>query len=152
MEAPASTIPPTGSLIVPSGKNPGTPDPEVVIKKPSPDERVQAEESARGTATNIPIGQTIWLIVQSGLTYYPQTSLPLPPNGTGDWTATVFFGGDNDAGEPFTLYAVAADEAAHSRFNNYVEEVGLNLNPRALEASTGYPNVPALAQVTVFRE
>lgn len=154
MESPDSTTSPPGSLLAPSSENSSAPGPGVVcvIKIPSHGERVQAEVSAIGTVANVAAGQKIWLIVQSGSAYYPQASLSLPPNGTGGWTEKVYFGGDGDTGNAYTLYAVVADEAADNRFANYIEEVERDRDPRALEAGRDYPNVPVLAQVTVVRE
>jgi hypothetical protein len=131
----------------------GTPDPNVIIEMPSPDQRVAQAITAHGTARNVPEGLTLWLIVQDGHEFYPQTKVYLPPNGTGRWAQPVHFGRvAGDVGQTFTLYAVGADAATNSRFEIFLQQEAAHQNPPALtEAGGTYPRVVTYASVSVIR-
>jgi hypothetical protein len=89
----------------------------VTITNPLPGETVDQRVTARGTATGIPDGGTLWLIVRAGRSYYPQGMVRLPIGGAGDWTHTVHFGSAKaSAGHDYTLLAEGANPAARSHF------------------------------------
>jgi hypothetical protein len=87
--------------------------PRAMIFAPADGSNVPGEVMAKGTASNIPAGQTVWLVVYNGSQYWPQR--PVTPAGGDEWTCTVGFGGGAIElnGKQFELLVVTADAAAN---------------------------------------
>lgn len=81
---------------------------------------VQMQETVKGTATNIPEGQQLWIVIkqQSLLEYRPQNYVNIQSDGS--WELPVQIGEGDSHGSWFDIYAVLADKNAQNEFNNYL--------------------------------
>jgi hypothetical protein len=52
--------------------------------------------------------------------YYPQN--PVNVQSDGSWTLPVQFGGEENAGEKFDIYALLVDDNAQKELDKYIEE------------------------------
>jgi hypothetical protein len=124
------------SRIEPSATTPGpTPNPTVAASSPAaspspsaPDGKITSVQSGSkvahesivtGTATNIPEGHRLWLVVKSGSTYYPEYG-PLVLLADGTWsTPSVVTGATEDRGKSFTWNLVETGTAGTMQFTEY---------------------------------
>jgi len=102
--------------------------------------------SAYGTASNIPSGDDLWLVVRSGVEarWYPSTRL-VPLNG--DW---IVGGGINrPSAGPQVLELILLPDSREGTFVNYVNALRLHdLNPGMSQLPSGY-TVLYSAQIVV---
>lgn len=96
--------------------------PKVEITFPTEGSKVGISIIAQGTASNIPQGENLWLLVNvSGINgYYPQDG-PITVLSDGTWNASVAIGGPNDAGRPFVLLAALADQEGEATLEQYIK-------------------------------
>jgi len=94
--------------------------PSVQIDNPAPNSTVKMNTIVYGSASNMPSGQTLWLLLYNPQLrlYYPQDPpVTIQPNGK--WTEQVYVGGANDTGKEFAISAVLADQNSNNFFVNY---------------------------------
>jgi hypothetical protein len=111
--------------------------PRASIIQPAP-QSIQPNNmfSADGTASNIPAGDDLWLVVRSGVgaRWYPSTRLS-PING--QWI--VGGGIIRPAAGPQFLEVIMLPDSSEATFVNYVNALRLqNLNPGLAELPSGY--------------
>lgn len=116
------------------------------IAEPADGSNVEGEARARGTARNIPSGQTLWCVVHIGGQFWPQK----PATRIGDnWSCIAgFAGGDPEHdGKKFDVLIVMVDADVDTAWRQWLE-VGARTKdfPAFL---TLPPGVTALDQVTV---
>lgn len=102
-------------ILSPSPTPTPTPPPvSVTITSPKDGSSVLVEITVEGTASGIPQGEQLWLLVESsGVTgYFPQNGGPVVVSADGTWTASATLGGPNDVGKPFVLYTALVDQNA----------------------------------------
>jgi hypothetical protein len=106
----------------PPPSTPPPPPPKVAITFPTEGSTVGISRIAQGTASNIPQGENLWLLVNvSGINgYYPQDG-PIPVLSDGTWTASVSIGGPNDARRAFVLLAALADPQGEAILEQYIK-------------------------------
>jgi hypothetical protein len=111
------------------------------ITAPKDNAIVSMNESVTGTVKGIPAGYTMFLVVLSNTTYYPQ-GYPINMSKDGSWSSRAYFGGENDSGMMFDLMAVVADAKATKELNTYITTANKNKS---------YPGIKALPKgVTEF--
>jgi hypothetical protein len=124
--------------------------PAVAIVSPEADHDVPQAMTARGSATRIPDNMTLWLIVQAGRNFYPQTKIHLSPDGR--WFELVHFGRiDGSVGREYALRVVGADPEASSRFEIYKQQSARQDTAPLSEDKGTYPKVTTYAAVKVIR-
>jgi hypothetical protein len=102
--------------------------PSVVITSPTHGSPVPIKTRVQGTASSIPNGDELWvLIVPDGLTaYYPQEPGPVEVGSDGKWSADATVGIAEDSGRGFTIFAVLANQDGSTAIHAYVS--GANNN------------------------
>ncbi len=124
--------------------------PAVAVAIPSDAQVVPQAMTASGSATRIPDNMTLWLIVQAGHSFYPQTKIHLAPDGR--WFELVHFGRiDGSVDHRFTLYVVGADPEANGKLEIYKQQSARKDTAPLSEAKGTYPNVTTYAAVNVIR-
>jgi len=83
------------------------------------DGKAYIDENIKGTATNIPDGYQLWILVypKTAQKYYPQhDSIEIQD---GKWSIPIRIGNENNVGEKFDIVAVLADQNANEKFELY---------------------------------
>lgn len=92
--------------------------PDVKINLPH---KAYIEEDIIGTATNIPDGYKLWILVypNTAQKYYPQhDSIKIQD---GKWSIKIRLGNENNTGEKFDIVAIIADEKANNELESYMD-------------------------------
>lgn len=82
-------------------------------------DKAYINEDITGTATNIPDGYNLWILVypKTAQKYYPQhDSIKIQD---GKWSIKIRLGNENNTGEKFDIVAVLADQNANEMFETY---------------------------------
>ena len=125
--------------------------PIVIIASPEPEYSVPQAVTARGSARRIPDDMALWLIVQAGHSFYPQTKIQPHPDGT--WSELAHFGWiDGSVGRTYTLYAMGADPVANGRLEAYKQEAARQDTAPLSEAKGTYQKATIYATVNVIRD
>jgi hypothetical protein len=95
----------------------------VKITEPVAGASVEMLGMVKGTSRNIPVGQTIWIVIYSQDVgrYYPQND-PADMQATGGWASRSSFGIEQDAGKKFDILAVLASREAQDTFSAYLTQ------------------------------
>lgn len=124
--------------------------PAVIVEIPRDAQVVPQAMTASGSATRIPDNMTLWLIVQAGRSFYPQTKIHLAPDGR--WFELVHFGRiGGSVGHRFTLRVVGADPEANGKLEIYKQRSAHKETAPLSEAKGTYPNFATYAVVNVTR-
>lgn len=91
---------------------------EINITYPLDSKDVQMKETVKGTATNIPEGQQLWIVIRFENKYFPQNYVDIKSDGS--WELPVQIGEGNMGGSTYDIEAVLADKNAQNEFNNYL--------------------------------
>lgn len=124
-------------------------DKSVRITVPLDGQHVPQQEEVKGTYQDLPPGHRIWsmVYVPSIGKFYPQGEAELFGSA---WSSRVILGLNNEAGMEFQIYAVAADEKAHTQLSIYAQRA------REKNENSGLRNLPEGARrchyVTVTRK
>jgi hypothetical protein len=120
----------------------------VAVTSLSEGAQVQQGDVVSGTATDMPAGCDLWLVVlppDGG--YFPQRPGPINVLAGGSWKAPVRFGESGHHGLKFLLYVVIANANATTAFHGFIQTFK--------GGEPGMPNLPdgavAVAQVEVVR-
>jgi hypothetical protein len=107
---PGPTPPPTA-----------TPSADVKITSPHDGGKVNQTEMVKGTSSNVPSGNVIWVIVfvHKVGRYYPQNQ-PADIQSNGDWASVSYFGVATDTGLKFDAIAVLADDKGQKAIQDYL--------------------------------
>jgi len=84
-------------------------------------QKAYIEEDITGTATNIPDGYKLWILVypNTAQKYYPQhDSIKIQD---GKWSIKIRLGNENNTGEKFDIVAIIADEKANNELESYMD-------------------------------
>lgn len=97
------------------------------ITSPKNGALVHIKETVAGTATNIPNGNKIWILVYpyQAHRYYPQSGKLILQNGK--WSTPVYIGVTNNVGDKFDIIAVLANKQASDKFAAYIKH-GIDTN------------------------
>ena len=118
---------------------------------PADGDRVPQVITASGTAVGVRPGHQLWLFVQA----QPDGRLlPVAVTQSGtDWTATgLYVGGEDQAGEPFTLHLADLDTTAQHNLDGYfAREQEANSSPGLSRTDLDAWRVSFLAEVDVVR-
>ncbi|WP_321416475.1 hypothetical protein [uncultured Methanomethylovorans sp.] len=82
-------------------------------------DKAYMNENITGTATNIPDGYKLWVLVypKTAQKYYPQyDSIKIQD---GKWSVPIRIGNENNTGEKFDIVAVLANQNANEIFESY---------------------------------
>lgn len=129
-------------IIATSSFGPNRPSPiptcndKVKISVPVSQQPVSMYEDIKGTYRDLPEGHKIWVMVYppSAERYYPQSEVEL---GHNKWASTKAIIGLNDeAGMPFYIHAVIADEKASASLSLYAQSA------KETNVSAGIPKLP----------
>jgi PKD repeat protein len=95
--------------------------PVIKIAYPQNGATVHISETVTGTATNIPIGYKIWVLVypHPANRYYPQSGKMTIQNGK--WSIPVYIGVANNVGVKFDIIVVVANKQANDKFVSYIQ-------------------------------
>jgi hypothetical protein len=121
--------------------------PEINIIYPLDSSNVQMKETVKGTATNIPEGQQLWIVTSWYDYYYPQNYVDIQSDGS--WKLPVKIG-EGDSDSTYLIIAVLADKNAQNEFNNYLntfEKTGQYHDMRKLP-----DGAKSKVSVTVYRK
>jgi hypothetical protein len=118
-------------------------DEKVRITVPVDMQTVSIVDEIKGTVQDLPPGHRIWTMVYSPSIgrYYPQGEADVSGN---TWSSKVTFGLDSEAGRVFLIYAVVANEQAHTELSMYATRV------RETNDSPGLRNLPEGARACQF--
>lgn len=118
-------------------------DDKVKITVPVDMQAVPIVDEIRGTLRDLPPGQRIWTVVYppSIGKYYPQNEAEISGN---TWSSKVTIGLNDEAGRTFLIYAVAADERAHTELSIYARRA------RESNDSPGLRDLPEGARACQF--
>lgn len=92
----------------------------VKITYPQDQNYVAFHEVIKGTSSNLPKGEVIWITIFEYKVgrYYPMAN-PVLMGNSGSWSSAASFGGNADINEPFDVIAVLANETAQNKLISY---------------------------------
>jgi PKD repeat protein len=95
--------------------------PQIKITYPWNGAKVNILETVTGTATNIPAGYKIWILVYPypAHRYYSQSGKMTIQNGK--WSIPVYIGVKENVGVKFDILAVLANKQASDKFTAYIK-------------------------------
>jgi PKD repeat protein len=118
------------------------------IKITYPSKTAHIVETIKGTAKNIPEGQTVWIVIypHTAHKYYP---INKPDIQNGKWSLPAQFGEAKDTGTKFDTIAVLANKQANEVLSTYLDTCIKNQQwPGILKLPNG---VKTFGKVTVKR-
>lgn len=148
---------PTPTISNPTATATPTPSVNVTITFPTEGSQVSRMTTVNGTASNIPPGKELWLLIESKAVkgYYPQggttgTPSPIVVSSSGTWNRDAYIGQDNDSGRQFVLYIALVDQEGRAAIDRYFAS-GASSN--SYTPIYSLPNgIQILTQVSVIRK
>src|ERR1019366_1483287 len=104
----------------------GSQSPSFTITSPTAGSQVSITTTVEGTASNIPPGKELWLLVESkGRNgYFPQggntdTPSPIVVSSNGTWKVDAYIGQNDDSGRLFVLHIALVDQKGRDAIDHY---------------------------------
>lgn len=107
------------SVYTPTNAAPNDAGTTMNIISPLNNTTVQMIEFARGTAINVPEGQTLWILVFDGFNYFPQNIAQIQNNN--EWRTQIRLGNREHTSREFEIYAVLANQTANYTIGKYCQ-------------------------------